>query len=69
MLFDQNNWEYVIDVFRFDVILFFFQRLVNDMNIVSGCLFFCFVFKMEVKNFYVWDDVIFIKVIVDLIGF
>ena len=65
MLLDQNNVEHVIDSFRPDPNSSSFQKPRRETNIASGCPTFCPL--SEVNNHaYIRDDVMFLKVIVDI---
>uniref|UniRef100_A0A673Y9T7 TNF receptor-associated factor n=1 Tax=Salmo trutta TaxID=8032 RepID=A0A673Y9T7_SALTR len=68
MLLDQSSREHIIDAFRPDITSSSFQRPVSEMNIASGCPLFCPLSKLDAKNSYIRDDIIFIKAIVDLTG-
>ncbi|CAF1273193.1 unnamed protein product [Rotaria sp. Silwood1] len=67
-LFDQTgNNRHIIDSFRPDVKSSSFQRPVNDANIASGIpKFFPLPMIQQDDNPYVRDDILFIKIIVDL---
>ncbi|CAB1332618.1 unnamed protein product [Coregonus sp. 'balchen'] len=68
MLLDQSSREHIIDAFRPDITSSSFQRPVSEMNIASGCPLFCPLSKLDAKNSYIRDDIIFIKATVDLTG-
>ena len=63
-LLDQDNVEHVIDAFRPDSRSSSFQRPRRESNIASGCPLFCFLSKLNTHG-YVWDDTIFLKIMVD----
>lgn len=66
-LLDQGGLVDVIDLFCFDFNSFSFKKFILDMNIVLGCLIFILYCILWIWG-YVWDDMLFIKVIVDMGG-
>lgn len=67
MLMDQGFfWCYLGDVFKFDFNSSSFKKFIGEMNIVFGCLVFVVQIVLE-NGIYIKDDIIFIKVIVDIL--
>lgn len=57
-----------MDLFRFDLNSSFFKRFIIEMNIASGCLFFISFVKFDDLSFaYVKEDIMFIKLVVDVL--
>lgn len=57
----------VMDLFCFDFNSLSFKRFILDMNIVLGCFIFILYDILWICG-YVWGDMLFIKIIVDMVG-